>query len=92
MEQQAEEDDYIDFLVTIKEFCKGKSLIQSDAVIDSLRAYDVHAYVCCTHRDFEVVLSSGNWAAFIFKDKVYTYPITCNEDILTDFHIQTRLN
>jgi hypothetical protein len=92
MENVLDNDDYIEFLISIKPLCEGKMIIESSVRIDGVHIYDAHASICCAIKGFMFAVIEGGWVAFIWDEEVYTYPCSVSETLLTDTHKQSILN
>lgn len=86
------EDSYIDFLVSIQVLCKGKQVHKTNASIDSVHVFDAHSSVCSAIEGFIMPVIESDWVAFIWEKEVVIYSCSVSDALLTDIHLQSRLN
>lgn len=85
-------DDYIEFLLGIKDFCKEKLIIAPDRVIKDAETYEVNVCICALQEGFQIVILEGDRCAFIFKEEVYILRVTCSDYLMSEEYEKSRLN
>jgi hypothetical protein len=85
-------EEYIDFIISIQKFIKGRKVIRSKVKVCSLDLYEVIKSIYAAEESFCIDVCEGNWIAFIFEDRVYIHNCLATDVLFTDQHTQAKLN